>query len=437
MADPAPAASPMPADATILGIQRSEYVAVGWSLLYFFSLLSSYSMLRPVRDAMAIVGGVSNIKWLFAGTFTVMLLATSAFGWITARYHRRQFLPWVYYFFIANMMIFYALFGYTERAGIDQVWVSRSFFVWLSVFNLFVVSVFWSFMADIYTNEQSRRLFGIISAGGSCGAIFGPIITGFLVESVGFRNLLPLSASLLLVAVFCVFRLRTWVRQRDAETGAAPGKPIGGTAIEGMRLTLSTPYFRAIAISLLVANFLGVFFYIYLADLISQSFADTDEHAKVFSRIDSWINGLAFASQLLLVKPVVKRFGVSVSLMILPIVSLIGFVLISIHPVFVVFVVIHVIRRAATFGFSKPTNDMLYSVVPKKAKYKVKNFIETAVYRGGDLASAWIVTAITALGISGGALFCAPFAAVFAGLAYWVGKEYRRRDAAYIIEENK
>ena len=427
----------MPADAPILGIKRSEYVAVGWSVLYFFSLLSAYSMLRPVRDAMAIVGGVSNIKWLFAGTFTTMLVATSAFGWVTARYHRRQFLPWVYYFFIANMLIFFALFGYTEREGIDQVWISRAFFVWLSVFNLFVVSVFWSFMADIYSNEQSRRLFGIISAGGSCGAIFGPIVTGFLVESVGFKNLLPLSASLLIVAVFCVFRLRAWVRKRDEQTGAPPRKLIGGSAIEGMRLTLSTPYFRAIAIALLVANFLGVFFYIYLAELISQTFENTNEHAKVFSRIDSWINGLAFASQLLLVKPVVKRFGVSVSLMILPIVSLIGFILIAVHPVFAVFVVIHVIRRAATFGFRKPTNDMLYSVVPKKAKYKVKNFIETAVYRGGDLASAWIVTAITALGISGGAVFCAPFAAMFAGLAYWIGKEYRRRDAAYSSEENQ
>lgn len=435
MAEPTPTATPVAVDSPFPGIKRDELIAVGWSFLYFFCLLSSYSMLRPVRDAMAIVGGVQNIKWLFTGTFTVMLLATSAFGWITARYARRKFLPWVYYFFIANMMIFYALFAYTERAGIDQVWISRAFFVWLSVFNLFVVSVFWSFMADIYTKTQSRRLFGVISAGGSCGAIFGPIITGYLVESVGFKNLLPLSGSLLIIAIYCVYRLRDWVRRQDTDDASAQGKLIGGSAIDGIKLTLSTPYFRAIAISLLVANFLGVYFYIYLAELVSQTYDNPDEHAKVFSKIDSWINGLAFLSQLLLVKPVVRRFGVGISLAILPVVSIIGFVLIAIHPVFVVFVVIQVIRRAVTFGFSKPTSDMLYSIVPKNAKYKVKNFIETAVYRGGDLASAWIISSVSALGISGGAILCTPIAAVFAGLALWIGKEYKRRDTALTKEE--
>jgi AAA family ATP:ADP antiporter len=210
---------------------------------------------------------------------------------------------------------------------------------------------------------------------------------------------------------------------------------IGGSALDGLQLTLATPYFRAIAISLLVANFLGVYFYIYLAELISQTYENTNEHAKIFSRIDSWINGLAFVSQLLFVKPMVRKFGVGMTLAILPVFSVVGFLLIAIHPVFAVFVAIQIARRAVTFGFSKPTSDMLYAIVPKKAKYKVKNFIETAVYRGGDLASAWIISSLAALGISGGALLCTPIAAVFAGLSLWIGKEYNRRDADLVQKD--
>ena len=178
----------------VLGLERHEYYAVAWSFIYFFCVLSAYYMLRSVRETMAVEGGVQNVPWLFSSTFIVMLAATPAFGWVASRFPRRQFLPWVYYFFAANILLFWAGFSHAIHNDMSFVWIGRAFFVWLSVFNLFVVSVFWSFMADIYSREQCRRLFGVISAGGSAGALLGPLATGLLVVPIGFHNLLPISA---------------------------------------------------------------------------------------------------------------------------------------------------------------------------------------------------------------------------------------------------
>lgn len=263
----------------VLGVERREYVAVAWSFVYFFCILSAYYMLRPVRETMAIVAGVENISWLFTGTFVVMLLATPVFGWISSRFPRRTFLPWVYYFFIVNILLFFAAFtNFADR--LDRVWTARAFFVWLSVFNLFVVSVFWSFMVDIYNQEQSRRLFGFVSAGGSTGALAGPLLTSIVVVPIGFENLLPIAALLLGFAVYCVHRLRRWsLRQAANDTGkpAAASRPLGGSALAGVTLVMKTPYLAAIAIALFFALFLGGVMYVYMAQLVAQTFPETDQ----------------------------------------------------------------------------------------------------------------------------------------------------------------
>jgi AAA family ATP:ADP antiporter len=416
---------------TLLGIRRDEVMAVSWSFAYFFCILSAYYMLRPVRDAMAIDSGILTIPWLFTGTFTVMIIVAPVFGWIASRYPRKQFLPWVYYFFIANILIFYAAFSYAQDQMLDQVWISRAFFVWLSVFNLFVVTVFWSFMADIYSKEQSRRLFGVISAGGSTGAILGPLITGQLVVHLGFRNLLPMSALLLLGGVFCIYRLRYWVRQHDQQNDSdsvESGKAIGGRALEGVRLVFTKPYFGMIALALMLANFVGVFAYTYMAELVSISFDNTDRQTQVFAWLDAAINTLSFVGQLILVKHSVKRLGIGATLAMLPVVSAIGFALLAIHPVFAVMAALQVIRRSLTFGFSKPTNDMLYSVVSAEEKYKVKNFIETVIYRSGDVIAVWIVRLMSGLGMTGIAIVCVPIAVAWAAMSFRIGHEYQRLD---------
>lgn len=416
---------------TFLGIRRHELPAVSWSFAYFFCILSAYYMLRPIRDAMAIVSGVSTIALLFTGTFTVMLIVAPIFGWIASRYPRKQFLPWIYYFFAANILIFYAVFTYADNQGLDPIWISRSFFVWVSVFNLFVVTVFWSFMADIYSREQSRRLFGIISAGGSIGAFLGPLVTGVLVMPVGYRNLLPLSALLLLGGVFCIYRLRYWVRHHDhkeAPDSIESGKALGGGVLEGARLVFAKPYFRMIAIAMILANFVGVFAYTYMAELVSITFDNTDRHTQIFARIDAAISALSFFAQLILVRHAVRKFGIGTTLMLLPIVSAIGFALLAIHPAFVIMAGLQIFRRSLTFGFSKPTSDMLYVVVSAKEKYKVKNFIDTAIYRSGDVIAAWLIRFMSGIGITGIAIVCIPVAIVWAALTHRIGRTYLRLD---------
>lgn len=413
----------------VLGVERREYVAVLWSFTYFFCLLAAYYMLRSVRETMAIVSGVENIPWLYTGTFTVMLLATPVFGWIASRFPRRTFLPWVYYFFIANILLFFAAFT-VLREHLDTVWVARTFFVWLSVFNLFVVSVFWSFMVDIYSRAQSRRLFGIISAGGSTGAFLGPLLTSIVVVPIGWENLLPLAALLLAFAVYCVHRLRRWSLAQAAQDGGPPpggSRPLGGTALAGVRLVLTTPYLAAIAAGQAFVNILGVAIYVYMAQLVSQNFPDTDQQTRVFALIDASSNALSFVGQLLIVKLAVQRLGMAMTLAILPLVTMVGFALLAANPVFIVIAVFQVVRRGLGYGISKPASDMLYSVVSREAKYKAKNFVETAVWRGSDLAGVWAVRLISGVGLSGVALACVPLAALWSVVAVWIGRDYRRR----------
>ena len=416
-----------------IGLRPGEFVAVAWSFVYFFSLLSAYYMLRSVREAMAIMGGTQNIPWLFTGTFVAMILATPVFGWVASKYPRKQFLPWVYYFFILNILIFFSLFTVAQRNDLEMIWIARAFFVWLSVFNLFVVSVFWSFMADIYTKEQGRRLFGVISAGGSAGALLGPLLTSVLVVPLGFQNLLPLSAGLLMFSVYCVAQLRRWAEQTPSEGHDASldtSKPIGGGALAGVRLVLTSPYLGAIAIGAAFASFMGTATYIYMAQLVSENFTTTDEQTQVFALLDAVTNALALIGQLVVVKHVVQRFGIGVSLAVLPIVSVVGFAILAANPVFIVIALLQVARRSITFGLGKPTSDMLYSVVSPEEKYKAKNFTETALYRGGDLVGAWVVRMMAGLGLNGISLVCVPLAAIWTAIAFWLGKDYKRRDRA-------
>jgi len=439
--EPPPGIIPLPMIfvTRVLGIKRDELVAVAWSFVYFFCIMSAYFMLRSVRETMAIVSGVQNIPWLFTGTFVLMLMATPIFGWVASRYPRRTFLPWVYYFFAADILIFFFVFTYAQNNNSSLLWISRAFFVWLSVFNLFVVSVFWSFMADIYTKQQSRRLFGVITAGGSAGALVGPLLTSVLVIPIGFKNLLPISALLLLLGVYCVFRLRRWVRQRERENKSINSveseQAIGGAAWAGLNFVVNQRYFSAIAMALLCANFLGGAMYMYLAQMISVTFEGADRQTQVFAFMDAAINGLSFIGQLLIVKHSVRKLGIGWTLSLLPILSIVGFALLAINPTFTVIAAFQILRRSLGFGFSKPTSDMLYSVVSPEEKYKAKNFIDTTVYRGWDVVSTWTIRTIGSIGLSGVALLCVPIAVIWMLIARWIGREYQRRDDATSVSE--
>jgi ATP:ADP antiporter, AAA family len=417
-----------------LGIERGEFAAVAWSFTYFFCILSSYYILRPVRDMMAVESGPETIPWLFVGTFVTMLLATPVFGWIASRYPRKRFLPWVYYFFILNILIFWAAFSHAISQELDFVWLSRMFFVWISVFNLYVVTVFWSFMADLYTRDQCRRLFGIIAAGGSIGALLSGIATRTLVIPIGFQNLLPISAAILLLATFCIARLRHWVEREDREEKSATltsERPLGGSPLAGVTQVLQSKYFVGIAISTAIATLLGTALYMFAAELVEDAIINADERTQFFSDINVATNALALIGQLLIVKHVVKRFGLGVSLSLLPVVSVAGFALLAFDPSLALVAILTVIRRALGFGFSKPTSDMLYSVVTPEQKYKAKNFIDTVLYRSGDVVGTWVVRFMyvgLGLGMAMTSLVMLPFAMIWAALAIWLGREYKQRD---------
>jgi AAA family ATP:ADP antiporter len=314
----------------VLGLEKRERVAVTWSFAYFFCVLSSYYMLRPVREAMGVESGTESIPFLFTSTFFVMLLASPVFGWVASRYPRRTFLPWVYAFFAVNILFFYAAFIWADSAGHGILWVGRVFFVWVSVFNLFVVSVFWSFMADIYTKEQGRRLFGVISAGGSAGALVGPFLTSLLVHPLGFENLLPLSALLLFAAILCIRKLRAWVEREHAggiNESAAAAKPLGGSAFAGITHVLNSRYFLAMTAMSIIASLLGTALYMFMNTLVAESIEGVNARTRLFGYLDAGTNLLSLLFSLLVVRHAVLKFGLGLTLALMPLLSIAGFAL--------------------------------------------------------------------------------------------------------------
>ena len=416
----------------LFGIQRHEFVAVAWSFAYFFCVLSSYYIIRPVREEMAVGSGANTIPYLFIGTFVTMIFATSIFGWVASRFPRRKFLPWVYLFFIANMLIFWAVFSQLRGSWTDYVWLGRVFFVWVSVFNLFVVSVFWSFMADIYTREQGRRLFGFITSGGSIGALAGGVLTSMLVTRIGFENLIPIAAAVLLAAVFCISRLKHWVHREhgdEIDATVESTEPLGGTPLAGLTHLFSSRYFLGIALMSIVASLLGTALYMFRAELIETAILSPDARTQFFSNMNVVQNALALIAQMFLVKQVVTRFGIGRSLFLFPFVSIIGFAILALDPTLMAVAVLDVVRRGLGFGFAKPSTDMLYSVVTPEEKYKTKNAIETAVYRGGDVIGTWSIKFLSVLGLGMAAISVVmlPFAIISAIVALWLGRDYKRR----------
>ena len=416
----------------ILGLERHEYVAVGWSFAYFFCVLSSYYIIRPVREEMAVGSGPNTIPYLFIGTFVTMIVATSVFGWVASRFPRRTFLPWVYLFFIANMLIFWAVFSQLRGSGGDYVWLGRIFFVWVSVFNLFVVSVFWSFMADIYTREQGRRLFGVITAGGSVGALIGGMITSSLVTTIGFHQLIPLAAAVLLGALICIHRLKDWVHLEhgdDIDRTVESDRALGGNAFAGLTHLFSSNYFLAIALLSVIASLLGTALYMFRAELIETAILSPDARTQFFSNMNNAQNALALVAQMFLVKQVVTRFGIGRSLALFPLASIVGFAILALEPTLMAVAILDVVRRGLGFGFAKPSTDMLYSVVTAEEKYKTKNAIDTAVYRGGDVVGTWCIKllSVMGMGIAAISIVMLPFAVVSAAVALWLGRAYRRR----------
>ncbi|MDX2251032.1 MAG: hypothetical protein NW202_01990 [Nitrospira sp.] len=380
--------------AAFLGAKREELVPLAWAFAYFFCLLCGYSILRPVRDEMAIEGGLRNLPWMMTGTFLTMLAVTPLFGWLSARCSRYRLLLTVYTFFIANLLVFYGLM----TSHLYPEWVARGFFVWLSVFNLFVVSVFWSFMDDLFAPEQGARLFGIIAAGGSSGALLGPLITTGLTFVCPVPVLMLASAVFLVLCLGCISRLERWGGERSSHHQPHPGDPLKGSFLAGVRLTFASPYLLGICGYLILLTMTATFLYFEQTRLVSEYLDQPEARTRFFSSLDFVTSSLTWVTQLFITNRVIRRLGLVAGLVFLPAISVVGFLGIALWPTLAVYVVFSVLRRVGEYALSKPSREVLFTVLTREEKYKAKNFIDTAISRGGDASTAWLVTGVKSLG---------------------------------------
>jgi len=405
--------------------EPGELKAVLLAFSYFFCLLSSYYILRPLRDEMGVAGGVQKLPWLFTGTFVAMLLAVPAFSAVAARLPRHRFIPLSYRFFTANIVIFWLLF----ESGRFPAGSARAFFIWTSVYNLFVVSVFWSFMADIFRHEQGTRLFGFIAAGGSAGALAGPLFTTWLVKPFGTTNLLLVSAVLLECSVQCVGALHRWSQAarsaspREADSGQ---KPLGGSYLSGIRVVFQSRFLLGICAYVLLLTATATFLYFEQAQIVLRASGDPRVRTALFARIDLVVNVLTLVLQGFVTGRFIRRAGLGAGLALLPVLTALGFVALALAPTLLVLTAVQGLRRAAHFGIERPTREILFIDVDREQKYKSKNFIDTVVYRGGDAVTAWMSSALAALGLG-----LVPVAAAAVGLcAVWLWNISRDREGA-------
>ena len=380
----------------LLKAEKDEMPALLWAFAYFFCLLCSYYILRPVRDEMGIQGGVDKLQWLFVGTFIAMLVAVPIFGWLSSRWPRQKLIPIVYYFFAINLLGFYFLL----QSNLDKVVVARSFFIWVSVFNLFVISVFWSFMADIFSNQQARRFFGFVSAGGSTGAICGPLFTGALVGKIGTSNLLLISAVFLCMSIYAVSWLSRWAESRVNPTNLAPNVPLGGGILAGIKLTFSSPYLLGISLYLLLLTLLATFVYFEQLRMVAAQIPDSVARTQLFAHIERYVSIGTLLVEVFLTNRLVGKFGVAILLMILPLLNIVGFAALMATPTLAVLIGFQGLRRIVEYAVARPVREILFTVVTREEKYKAKNFIDTVVYRGGDAFSGWLSALLKTMGMA-------------------------------------
>lgn len=374
--------------------EADERTPLVWSFLYFFCLLSGYYMLRPVRDEMAIEGGVQHLPWMMTATFVTLLVATPVFGLLSSRMTRVRLLLSVYGFFATHLVLFFVVM----TSQWHPEWVARVFFVWLSVFNLFVVSVFWSFMADVFTPEQGARLFSVIAAGGSTGAIVGPLLTAGVTYVMPIPLLMLFSALWLTACAICISRLDRWSRRQIPQGAGRSGGSLGGSMWAGMKLAASSPYLLGICAYLFLLTMSATVLYLEQTAAISRAIPTPESRTRLFAGMDLTVNVLTFLTQLLVTNRLVLRFGLAAALLFLPLVSALGFLALAMSQILELFLLFTVVRRVGEYAISKPAREVLFTVVSREEKYKAKNFIDTAVSRGGDASTGWAVSGIKALG---------------------------------------
>jgi AAA family ATP:ADP antiporter len=416
----------------VVDVHEDEVRAMLTSFAFFFCLLSSYFVLRPIRDAVAAASGVNQLSWLFAGTLGVTLLCNPLFSALVVKFPIRRVIPISYQFFVANMLLFYAALTFMssgEGSTVD-VWLGRVFFVWTTVFALFNTSIFWSLMADAFRSDQAKRMFGFIGVGGTLGSISGSAATATLATIIGPKNLLLVSAVLLELGVIIVTRFPL-----TARTGGEPGARgrrgerdkdvIGGSVWAGFTQVVKSPYLLGICAFLILYTIGSTFLYFQQSDIVGREYADRAARTAILARLELAAQVLTVVTQVFFTGRIIRWLGLAITLAWLPALSMLGFGMLGTIPTFYTLAVFIVLRRASNFALTNPAMEVLFTVVPREDKYKAKNIIETFVYRGGDQVGAWLYAGLVAIGLSlaGVSFVAVPLSAIWLGLGLWLGRK--------------
>ena len=408
-------------------VEPNELKATVLSFLFVFVLMAAYFILRPVRDSLSSDWTDEQLSWLWTSTFFFSVIAVSLYGAVISRIRLRIIVPSVYAFFSLTFVGFYVA---GSTLGENDI-VNRCYYVWLSVFSLYHLSVFWTFMSGLYNKEQAKRLFSIIAMGASAGAIVGPAIPTFFADNIGNLNLLLIAAVLLMVPIPIIMKLESLrisdLGNEDVQADLAGDKKLSGNPFSGFKTFVSNPYLLAIGLFILLYVLMNTFIYFELRKMMGDF--DREVRTQMWGGIDLAVNSLALLTALFATGRLATRFGMPITLALIPALMVGGWVVVALSPVLAVLIGLQVTRRAGNYAITRPGREMLFTAVDAETRFKAKPVIDIVVYRGGDVVTAWLYTALTAtlgLGLAGVALVAAALAAAWAGAGVYLGRKYER-----------
>ena len=415
---------PVAATSKWVKVEPAEKAALLLGFAFHFCVLASYYLVRPLRDALGLEGGADKLQWLFTATFVAMLVMVPLFGALVSRLPPRRFVPLVYRLIALSMLVFGVLIA--NHAA--PVAVGRVFFVWISIYNLFIVSIFWSVLVDRFSSEQGRRLFGFIAAGGTLGTFIGPMLAATMATRLGPIALTFAAAVLLEAAVQCYRALLSRTQSQDRAVSRDEQR-MGGGMLAGVTLITRSPYLFGLVVFMLLHTSAATLLYFEQGRIVAGSYADVGSRTQFFATVDLIVSALTLIFQLALTAPLIRLVGIGGALVALPLATVAAFMAMALAPVPTTVALAQGLRRAVEFAIVRPGREVLWTVVSREEKYKAKNVIETVVYRGGDAASGWLSVGLTALGTGFGllAMVIVPFAGLWAWLCFWLAKRQAQR----------
>jgi len=407
-------------------LEKKESSLVLLSAALFYTLMTGYNILKPIRDTMGLAGGVRDLENLFLFTLGAMALLTPLFGWLVRRFPRDRFIPIAYRFFALNLVVFFLVMRTGDPE--NMLMIGRVFYVWVSVFNLFVLSLFWAFMADGFGFERSRRVFGIIAIGGTLGSMLGNAVTRLFIGLLGEANLILLAIVFLELSVWMIRYLSPRFRAAGFHDEGAHDRPVakkdGSGPLGGVSLLFKSSFLGGIGGYVFLYTFIGTLLYFLRSDVVDQLVPLRDDRTALFADIYFWTNALTLGGQLFLTGRFLRRFGAGAALVALPLTMAVGALILGTRPTLGVLVVFEIVRRAGNYAFVKPARETLFTLVDRNVRYKAKSFIDTFVYRGGDALGALGFKLLGVLGIGtvGTALVTVPLALIWGGVGLFLGR---------------